>query len=342
MINLKNRYSWIFVLILIAGVIIGSYYWWNQRQKEKPKSLQKITFATVPSMVEVTSHIAYHNKYFEDEGLDVDLVFTPSGNMSLERLLNGEFDFATVTGTPVVHKSFVRDDFYIIGDLVHPVEHQVLARKDKGIKSAADLKGKKLAVMKGTSADFFMDFFLIYNELDRSDVEIVNLLAPKMPSAIEKGEVDAMFCWQPFILEAQKKLKENAIILPSKNIHTVPWLIVVRKDYARENPKVLEKFLSAIIKAEAFMRKNRGDSIRIHAEMSKTDRSTVENLIDNMTYDLSLEHYLLVNLENQARWAIRHKYTDKKKVPNFLDYIYFDALEKVKPKAVTVIRGSKK
>jgi ABC-type nitrate/sulfonate/bicarbonate transport system substrate-binding protein len=159
MINLKNRYSRILVLILIAGVVIGGYYWWNQRQIEKPTSLQKISFATVPSMVEVPSHVAYHNNFFEDEGLDVNLVFTHSGNLSLERLLNGEFDFATVTGTPVVHKSFVRDDFYIIGDIVHPVEHLVLARKDKGIKSPADLKGEKLAVMKGASADSFIDFF---------------------------------------------------------------------------------------------------------------------------------------------------------------------------------------
>ena len=342
MTNLKNRYSWIFVLILMAGVVIGGLYWWNQRQIEKPTSLQKISFATVPSMVEVPSHVAYHNKYFEDEGLDVNLVFTPSGNLSLERLLNGEFDFATVTGTPVVHKSFVRDDFYIIGDIVHPVEHQVLARKDKGIKSVVDLKGKKLAVMKGTSADFFMDFFLIYNGLNRSDVEIVNMLAPDMPSAITEGKVDAMFCWQPFILKARKELGENAIILPSENIHTVPWLIIVRKNYARENPEILEKFLSAIKRAEDFVKTNREDSISIHAEMSKVDRSTVDSLIDNMTYNLSLDHYLLINLENQARWAIRHKYTDKTEVPNFLEYIYFDALEKIKPAAVTAIKGSKK
>ncbi len=330
------------VLIAIVIVAAGVYYWWNQDQTNKPKQLKKVTFATVPSMVEVTSHIAYHNKYFEEEGLDIDLVFTASGNLSLERLLKGEFDIVTVTGTPVVHKSFLRNDFVIVGDIVHPVEHQVLARKDRGIKSTSDLKGKRVAVMRGTSADFFMDSFLIYNELRRTDLEIVNILAPQLPDAIERGDVDAIFCWQPFILKAQQKLGENAIILPSKNIHTVPWLIITMKTFAKENPDVLEKFTRAIIKAEGFLKHNRSEAVRIHAEMSKVDKDIVDTLIDNMTYELSLEHYLLINLENQARWAIRHKYTDKQKVPNYLDLIYSDALESVKPDAVTLIKGHKK
>jgi len=339
MTEFKKRKFQVFILTAIILAGIGGYFGWDQNQGSRPKQLKKVTFATVPSMVEVTSHVAYHNKYFEEEGLDINLKFTASGNLSLEGLLKGEFDIVTVTGTPVVYKSFVRNDFCIVGDIVHPVEHQVLARKDRGINSPSDLKGKRVAVMKGTSADFFMDSFLIYNELSRNTMEVVNILAPELPAAIEKGEVDAIFCWQPFILKAQRKLGENAIILPSENIHTVPWLIITMKNYAKENPEVLEKFVKAVVKAENFLQQNREESITIHANLSKTDRGVVDALIDNMTYDLSLKHYLLINLENQARWAIRHKYTDKQEVPNYLEYIYSGALEKVKPKAVTIIQG---
>ncbi len=342
MTGLKEICVRTFVLMTIISAGIGIYYGCNQNQTEKVKQLKKVTFATVPSMVEVTSHIAYHNKYFEEEGLDINLIFTASGNLSLEKLLKGEFDIVTVTGTPVVHKSFIRNDFYIVGDIMHPVEHHVLARRDKGINSASDLKGKRVAVMRGTSADFFMDSFLIYNELNRADMEIVNIFAPELPDAIENGRVDVIFCWQPFILKAQQKLGKNAIVLPSENIHTVPWLIITMKHYAKENPEVLEKFIRAIIKAENFLKHNRSEAIKIHSDMSKTSITIVDALIDNRNYELSLEHYLLINLENQARWAIRHKYTDKNEVPNYLDYIYTDALEKVKPDAVTIIKGSKK
>lgn len=59
---------------------------------------------------------------------------------------------------------------------------------------------------------------------------------------------------------------------------------------------------------------------------------------DDFTFELSLNQSFLVNIEDEARWAIRNKLTDKTGVPNYLDYIYIDALESVKPDAVTVIR----
>ncbi len=148
MAEFKNRKFQIIILTAIILIAIGGYYKWGRNPVGIPKQLKKVTFATVPSMVEVASHVAYHNKYFKDEGLDIDLTFTASGNLSLEKLLKGEFDIATVTGTPIVHKSFIRNDFYIVGDIVHPVEHQVLARKDSGINSPSDLKGKRIGVMK--------------------------------------------------------------------------------------------------------------------------------------------------------------------------------------------------
>ncbi|MCP4349593.1 MAG: ABC transporter substrate-binding protein [Desulfobacterales bacterium] len=243
----------------------------NQNQNEKKIAAEKMTFITVPSMVEVTSHVAYHNKYFEEEGLDINLLFSASGNLSFEKLLNGEADIVTVTETPIVYKSFTRNDFYIIGELVTPVEHQILARKDRGIDSASDLKGKKIAVMRGTSADFFLDSFLIHNGLTHSEVQTVDMLTPEMPLAVEKGEIDAISCWQPFILKAQSRLGNNAIIIPSKNIHTVSWLIVVMRTYAKENPEAIRRFYKAIMKAEKFLTNNREKSIQIHAEMSKTE-----------------------------------------------------------------------
>ncbi len=111
------------------------------------------------------------------------------------------------------------------------------------------------------------------------------------------------------------------------------------KSYAKDNPEAISRFLKALVKAEKFLQENREESIRIHAEMSEADTEVVDTLLDNMSYDLHLDHNLLLNLENQARWAIRLNYTDKKTVPNYLDIIDVDALRKIKPKSVTVITG---
>jgi len=238
------------------------------------------------------------------------------------------------------YTDFERGDFYIIGSIMYSYEmNLVLARRDKGINSPSDLKGKKVAVFRGTASDFFMDSFFILKGIKSSDVEIVNMDPLTMVSAIEKGEVDAIVCWQPYILNAQLKLGDNGIILLSENIiYRISWLIVTMKDYAEKNPEVLEKFLRAIVKAENFMAENREESISIHSEESGVNREIIAALWDDVIFDLSLDQALLTNLEDEARWVIKYKLTDKTEVPNYLDYVYFDALKKVKPGAVTITR----
>ena len=53
---------------------------------------------------------------------------------------------------------------------------------------------------------------------------------------------------------------------------------------------------------------------------------------------VSLPQALIIAMEDEARWRIENKLTDKTTVPNYLDFIYTDALEAVNPEAVTVIR----
>ena len=55
-------------------------------------------------------------------------------------------------------------------------------------------------------------------------------------------------------------------------------------------------------------------------------------------FTLFLDQALIVSLEDQARWAIKNELTDATGVPNYLNYIYLDTLEAVKPKSMNIIR----
>ncbi len=332
----KKGTLWIAATCLV--LMTAGYYWWGSLLPERSQPRMPLTFATVPAIVEAPSHIAYDNGFFADEGLDVSLKMNSDGKTSLDQLFAGEADIASVMGTPVVYSSFGRDDFYILGKIAHSKIHFVVARKDRGIQSASDLKGKKVAVMHGTSGEFFMDSFLLFNGLKHSDIEIVNLNAPAMVLAIEKGEVDAIFCWSPFPLLVQKKLGENALVLPSENIVPGSWLIVARKKFVQEHPRTVRAFLTGLMKGEKFIRENKEESIAIHSQVSGVDQDIVATLFETMDFDLTLDQALLVDLENQARWLIRRGYTAQTEVPDYLELIYPDALSQVKPTAVTLIR----
>jgi len=109
-------------------------------------------------------------------------------------------------------------------------------------------------------------------------------------------------------------------------------------DYIENNPELIRNVIKALAKAEEFANNNREESIDIIASRLETNREDIDKLWDDYEFKLSLSQSLIITLEDMARWSIQENLTDKTEVPNYLDYIYVDALEKVKPEAVTIIR----
>ena len=59
---------------------------------------------------------------------------------------------------------------------------------------------------------------------------------------------------------------------------------------------------------------------------------------DDFVFGISLDQSLLVSWDNIARWAIKNKLVNEKKLPNYLNYICLDALQAVQPNSITIIR----
>ena len=339
MLRIEKHYFW-----LIGVLALGIVLFWSGQSWSQPT---KLRFSTVPFIGEAPSYVAYHMGFFKDEGLDITLKFNPGGWMSLKELFENRADIATVAELPIVYSAFdkkkytdfERGEFLIIGDMIYSQSiQQVVVRKDRGINIPADLKGKKIGVMRGTTLDFFMDVFFTDNRIKYSEVEIFDMDVFKMTEAIVRGDLDAIFTWEPHVHIAKKRLGDNAAILDAKMKYTTAWLIIVMKDFAERHPEVLEKFLRAIVKAENFIKKNPKEAIDIHATISKADKSIITHLWNLVDFDLSLSEHLLIIMENEASWLLRKKIYDQKEIPNFKDYIYFKALEKVKPKGIQIVR----
>ena len=109
------------------------------------------------------------------------------------------------------------------------------------------------------------------------------------------------------------------------------------KDSFKNNTEAYKKVLRSIDRAITFMNKNKRESMEILTRQLKTDDKFLETTWDGYVFDLFLDNSLLTGMEDQARWAIKNKLTDKTKVPNYLGYVYLDALKAIKPEAVTII-----
>ncbi|MDK1046107.1 MAG: ABC transporter substrate-binding protein [Anaerolineales bacterium] len=307
-----------------------------------------VRFSSVPFLGSAPVSVAYDQGFFEDEGLDIKLKQHPGGWLSLKDLFEGRADIATVAELPIVYSAFDkrkytktdRPEFYIIGDMIYSqsIVQKVVVRKDRGIMNPSDLKGKRVGVFKGTTLDFFMDAFFVDNNIDTSDVEIVNLDVFKMTDAIVKGELDAIFTWEPHVQITLQRLGEKGGVLNSTLEYSTSWLIVVTKDYAQNHPEILEKFLRAIVKAEDFIKASPQKAIDIHAKISKTDRAILARLWGLVDFDLALSESLLTVMEDQANWLLGKNLYDVKEIPDFKEFLYLDAMKAVKPSGLRIIR----
>ncbi len=333
---------WIGITLAVVAVATVGYVLLGKGEFAlgSDQATEKVTVGvSATSLLPSLVHVAEAKGFFHEQGIDIEVKGYPTGKHALQATLKGELDMGTVAGPPIVLNSFKRNDFAVFATILDSAKHtRVLARKDRNIKSPQNLIGKKVATTLGTTAHFYMHEYLALNQIDASRIEVVNLKPKKMVEAIKNGDVDAIFAWEPNISKAQKTLAGNALLLPTMAGYKATFNLVSKRDYIKKNPEIIKKTLKALLKAEEFIKNNRKESIEIISSHTKSDSKIIDKLWDRYNFQLSLYQRLLLILEDQARWLIFINLTEKKEVPNYLEYIYTDALREVSPNDVTIIR----
>lgn len=327
------------VAFLIMVLVVSGCDWFGA---EKPpihtEPHGKVTIAVSNSISSAPLFISKKNNYFSGAGIDVTTKHYYSGKQSLEAMFKGEADMATVADLPIVMNSFRRNDFSVVVTFFSSSGGiKVITRKDTQITTGKDLKHKKIGLFKGTTAEFYLDSYLLFYGITPSEVEIIDLKPADLPNALKSKQVDAISSWEPHAYYTIKALQKNATVLPHEEIYTETFNLVVMNDFARTNPEIIKKVVSAIVEAVSFITNNKEDSIDIVNERTSLDKKDIIAIWDDYQFHASLEQAFLIILEDEARWAIEKKMVNKSDVPNYLDYIYFDALEKVNPDLISMI-----
>jgi len=339
----KSR-AWIGILVVIValGLAVGGYFGLRQEEPDKYRGeiTREVILGCERSLLTAPVWVAENKGYFQEEGLNVIIEGFDSGKASLAAMLaNEDIDICTVAQTPIMFHSFDRDDFVIVAAMVYSDNDvKVLARQDKGVTNPPDLRGKKVGITKGSTGQFFLDLFLIHNGVSSSEVETIDFDPSELSQALVDGRVDAICTWEPHILNAKRLLGKKALVLPSEGIYREDFYFVANKNFVENNPETIKSFLRAIEEGEEFIQENEEGAVNIVSERLELDEEFTALLWSEFDFHLILDQSIITSLEDEARWAIRSSLADKTEVPNYLDYIYLDALEEVKPEAVTIIR----
>jgi NitT/TauT family transport system substrate-binding protein len=254
-------------------------------------------------------------------------------------MLAGKADIATVAETPFLLAVMDGAKISLLATIQTANSvNAIVARRDKGILAPRDLKGRTIAVTLGTTADFFMDTFLALHEKARKEMKVVHLKPDQMADALASGEVDAVSVFMPFPILVQKRLGSAAITFYDEHIYTSMFNVVASQKFIRENPGKVRMLLRALIKAEGFVSRHPEQAQKLVADFSRTDPALVREIWQNYQYKVKLEQSLVLALEDETLWAVKSGLVGKEKMPDYLDYIYLEGLESIRPKSVRILR----
>ncbi len=300
---------------------------------------EKMTLAYSTATNAILVHIALAKHFFLEEGLDVEPQPHAFGRLALNAVLAGKADLATVADTPIVLAIMNGEKITTLAAIqTSNKDLAIIARRDRGIGKPADLAGKRIGVTVGTSADFFAYTFLLAYGIDQKQVTFVDMKPDEMAAALNSGTVDAVSAFHPTTKQLTQRLGENGRVFYGESLFTEIFCIAGQQEYVHKNPEAVKKMLRALVKAELFAQQHVEESRELVAALINLDKAQVEDAWALVTLRLTLEQALLVDFEDQARWALKHKKTPGTTMPNFLDYIYLDGLEAIKPEAVRIIR----
>lgn len=194
------------LLVAGCGALGGS----SPEPSASPGALEKpkIRVSMMSTIDTAPFWLAKDGGYFQREGLDVSTTEAATGQASLTKLIGGEADIAYSSYTPFfVAQSKGTADIRLVADAssAGPRSTGVVALPSSGIRSVADLAGKRIGISApNTIADTLTKSVLADNHVDASGVKWVPLPLPNTVSALKNGDIDAGFLTEPFITQAQR------------------------------------------------------------------------------------------------------------------------------------------
>lgn len=310
-------------------------------------ALASVTLSTEASAGKVvigstpTGHlmwIAEEMGFFKESGTDVELRQFSSGVTASKALAAGELNLANSSEFAFVNNAMRNRDLRMIASISRTNSANLFARKDSGIREAADLVGRRIGVTKRGIGEFFLGEYLSIHGISIADVELVDLRPPAIVKEISEGTIDAAITWEPSVYLAQKAMGENFIQLPDQDSYYYHFVVAGKRDWLYANQEDVQNVLVALIKAQGYVSENPEKSQAIMAKKFDLDPSLVRDTWHKYILEVTLLQTLLSLMEQEAYWLIENDLIDVTSAPNFLEAIDPGPLQAVEPSAVQLIR----
>jgi sulfonate transport system substrate-binding protein len=183
----------------------------------------------------------------------------PAGPQLLEGLNVGSIDFGTVGEAPPIFAQAAGANLVYVGnEPPSPGSEAIVVPKGSTLRSLADLKGKKIALNKGSNVHFLLVKALEKAGIAYADIQPVYLPPADARAAFERGAVDAWVIWDPFLAAAEKQLGAR-VLVDGKGLVANHQFYLAARGFAEQSPELVRIVLDELAKVDEWGRTHQQD-----------------------------------------------------------------------------------
>jgi sulfonate transport system substrate-binding protein len=199
----------------------------------------------------------------------------PAGPQLLEALSVGSLEFGlTGDSPPVFAQAAGKDLLYVGAEPPKPDSSAVLVQQDSPIKNLAELKGRKVAFQKGSSAHYLLVRALEKAGLQWSDIQPIYLAPADARAAFERKSVDAWAIWDPFYAAVQLDAKPR-VLATGRDLSSNNSFYLASRPFTTRHPSTLAVIFEELSRADRLVQDQRRVAIKLVADFSGLDAGVV-------------------------------------------------------------------
>lgn len=219
-------------------------------------------------------------------GVEVKWTEFPAGPQLLEGLNVGSIDFGTVGEAPPIFAQAAGADLvYVAHQPPAPAAEAIVVHADSPIRSVAELKGRKVALNKGSNVHYLLVKALEKAGVAYADLQVAYLPPADARAAFERRSVDAWVIWDPFLAAAQQQLGVR-VLTDGKGLVANTQFYLAARPYAEQQPKVVQAIIDELAKLDAWAAQHPKEVAEVLSPQVGLDVATTRRATDRFAYGI--------------------------------------------------------
>ena len=263
--------------LLRAAALAGAALWAVTAHTQTPRAELRIGYQKSASLFVLQKAQGSLEKRLASQNVSVRWVEFPAGPQLLEGLNVGSVDVGYVGEAPPIFAQAAGANFIYIGhEPPSPEAEAIVVPKESPLKTVADLRGKKIALNKGSNVHYLLVRALEAAGLKYSDVQPVFLAPADARAAFEKGAVDAWAIWDPFLAAVQKQSAARVVVDGRGGVANNYPFYLAERGFNTKHPEVIQALFEDSVQQGQWLKANIKQAAAIIAPLQGLDVSVVE------------------------------------------------------------------